>query len=87
MSQKLIMRIKSVNQYNQNHKMEKYAKKTGSFKMSDFKENKLKSLDKVIGGQAIEGEEDSESSFIRIATITGVLDGVKHNTDFCIGIC
>ena len=50
--------------------MEKQAKK-----MSDFKENKLKSLDKVVGG------------LLPIATITGVLDGVRHNTDFCIGQC
>lgn len=53
--------------------MEKQVKK-----MSDFKENKLKNLDKVVGGLA---------DPIRIATITGVLDGVRHNTDFCIGRC
>ncbi|WP_167852259.1 hypothetical protein [Hymenobacter elongatus] len=38
-------------------------------KMDKFNENKLKSLEKVVGGVAL-------------PTITGVLDGVKHNTDF-----
>ncbi|SFH31932.1 hypothetical protein [Pontibacter chinhatensis] len=40
--------------------------------MKKFKENQLKSLDKVVGGSEV------------VITISGVLDGVKKNTDFKI---
>lgn len=37
--------------------------------MKNFKENKLKDLDKIVGGADI------------VLRVSGVLDGVKRNTD------